>query len=171
MAEAARDVEMARLQARHTRDKHLISELKLKLEMQAVELARAAEVDAHDAEAYLDLLKDDSLGLSRAKRRTTEAARVDADDTDSESDNARPAAVKGQEKSMGELLAEQDAAADYETADWTRRVISENRDRRERFKAKQKLESVCCASRLYPANYVLSGELGRRQPLQAVERQ
>jgi hypothetical protein len=47
---------MARLEARHARDKQLISALKLKIERLEAELVRAEDVPHHEAETYLDLL-------------------------------------------------------------------------------------------------------------------
>lgn len=60
-AERLRDDELDRLRTRHLRDKQKISALSNKVERLELELRRAADIEEHEAEPFLDLLRNNSF--------------------------------------------------------------------------------------------------------------
>lgn len=155
-AEAVRDDEMARLEARHARDKQLISALKLKVERLEMELMRAEDVPQHEAESYLDLLGGGAgAGISkgfasRKNRNAISGGRAeDAVDSDEDADDVNEysesdgemdedGAISGQndddEKSMRDLVQEQDAL----NGTWTKQMMEKEDKRRKAFAKKRK---------------------------------
>lgn len=149
---------MARLEARHARDKQLISALKLKVERLEMELMRAEDVPQHEAESYLDLLGGGAGGggiskgsASRKHRNAISGGREGGDAVDSdeeavdvndysESDEEKDdeGAISGQddddEKSMRDLVQEQDAL----NGTWTKQMMEKEDKRRKAFAKKRK---------------------------------
>ena len=139
VAEKARDAELARLQARHARDKHIITTLKLKLDKQKLALARAEDVPQHEAEVYLDLLG--ASGKNGAPKISTGGMTGAASGSDEASDisDERGMQVRDEEQDIDQLLLEEEkSGAAVETAEWTGKAVEANQRRRQEFKKKMK---------------------------------
>lgn len=145
--EATRDEEMARLEARHARDKQLISALKLKIERLEMELVRAEDVPQHEAETYLDLLgggPGGGGGTASGKNRTSSGrhangtTRMNAGSVDSALDYdddelERDSENDEEDRSMHALVAEQDAL----NGTWTKQMMEKEDKRRKLFAKKR----------------------------------
>lgn len=164
-AEKERDAEFERLQARHLRDKQIISALKLKMEKQQLALLRAEDVPEHEVDTYLDLLegtpggkKHNALLAAGGAVRPASSGDDDAlsgSETPSDMEEYQGLVSQDQmqdsahdlqdeddeERSMSALLREQDEAQaqgkDVQTAEWTRKMIEDTQKRRKDFKKKR----------------------------------
>lgn len=140
-AEATRDDEMARLEARHARDKQLISALKLKVERLELELVRAEDVPQHEAETYLDLLGGGGGGgkkSSSAKKTAHSGNQLHEDSNSFTSDGDVTQRElndnEAEEGSIRALVEEQDAL----DGTWTKQIMEKEDNRRKLFAKKRK---------------------------------